>query len=133
MRSNLATYLAVGLGAGLGGICRYAVTVAFVARFGPGFPLGTLFINLSGSFLIGVLAQLALTRVLGFDPLLRVALTAGVLGGYTTFSTFAFDALTLGSEREWRLATLYVFASVGLGIAACYAGLILARLMIRTA
>jgi CrcB protein len=74
-----------------------------------------------------------LTRALGFDPLLRVALTAGVLGGYTTFSTFAFDALTLGSEREWRLALLYVFGSVGLGIAACYAGLILARLMLRTA
>ncbi len=133
MRSNLATYLAVGLGAGLGGVCRYAITVAFVARFGPGFPLGTLFINLSGSFLIGVIAQLALTRVLGFDPLLRIALTAGLLGGYTTFSTFAFDALTLGSDREWRLATIYVLASVGLGIAACYAGLILARLMIRTA
>jgi len=96
-------------------------------------PLRTLFINLSGSFLIGVIAQLALTRVLGFDPLLRIALTAGLLGGYTTFSTFAFDALTLGSDREWRLATIYVLASVGLGIAACYAGLILARLMIRTA
>jgi fluoride exporter len=133
VRSSLATYLAVGLGAGLGGMCRYAVMVAVVGRFGPGFPLGTIFINVSGSFLIGVVAQLALTRALGFDPLLRVALTAGVLGGYTTFSTFAFDALTLGSEREWRLATLYVFASVGLGIAACYGGLILARLMIRTA
>jgi len=132
MRSALATYFAVGIGAGLGGMCRYAVTLAFVARFGPGFPLGTLFINLSGSFLIGIVAQLALTRAMGFEPLLRLALTAGFLGGYTTFSTFAFDTLTLGSEREWRLAVGYALGSVVVGVAACYAGIVLARLMIRT-
>lgn len=133
MRSSLAAYLAVGLGAGLGGMCRYAVTLAFVSRFGPGLPLGTFFINISGSFLIGVVAQLALTRALGFDPLLRVALTAGLLGGYTTFSTYAFDTLTLAGEREWRVAVAYALGSVVLGVAACYAGLVLARLMIRTA
>jgi fluoride exporter len=130
MRS-LATYAAVGLGAGLGGICRYAVTLLFVTRFGPGFPFGTLFINLSGSFLIGVVSEIFQTRAVGFEPLLRVALTAGFLGGYTTFSSFAFETETLGGEHEWRLAGLYAVGSLVLGVVACYAGIVVARLMTR--
>jgi len=133
MRSALATYAAVGLGAGLGGICRYAVTLFFVARFGPGFPFGTFFINISGSFLIGVVSEVFQTRVVGLEPLLRIALTAGVLGGYTTFSSYAFETLTLGGEREWRLAALYGFGSIIIGVIACYAGIVAARLMVRPA
>jgi CrcB protein len=125
---TLATYLAVGIGAGLGGMCRYAVTSLFVARLGPGFPFGTFFINLSGSFLIGVISELAQTRALGVDPLLRIALTAGFLGGYTTFSSFSFETLTLGGERQGWLALAYAGGSVVLGVAACYAGIITARL-----
>ncbi len=130
---SLAAYLAVGLGAGLGGICRYALYVLFVQRFGAGLPFGTLFINLSGSFLIGVVSELAQTRALGMDPLLRMGLTAGFLGGYTTFSTLSFEAWTLGSEGQWRGAAAYGLGSVVLGVAACYAGIVAARLMVRTA
>ena len=65
----LATYLAVGLGSGLGGICRYAVGAFFVARYGPGLPWGTFCINVSGSFLIGLVAELAQTRAMSIDPL----------------------------------------------------------------
>ncbi|HYL27779.1 MAG TPA: CrcB family protein [Candidatus Nitrosotalea sp.] len=133
MKSVLATCAAVGLGSGLGGICRYLVTMLFVAWLGPGFPFGTLFINISGSFLIGLLSEVLQTRAVGIEPLLRIALTAGVLGGYTTFSTFAFETLTLGGDREWRLATVYGFGSVILGVAACYGGFIAARLMVRPA
>ncbi len=125
--------MAVGVGAGLGGICRYALTLLFVQRFGAGFPFGTLFINIGGSFLIGVVSELAQTRAFGADPLLRVGLTAGFLGGYTTFSSLAFEAWTLGNEGEWRLATAYGFGSVVLGVAACYAGIVAARLMVRPA
>jgi CrcB protein len=128
----MGTYLAVGLGAGLGGICRYAIGTLFVARFGPGFPFGTLFINISGSFLIGVIIELSQTRDLGIDPLLRVALTAGFLGGYTTFSSFSFETLTLSGERG-SLAIAYALGSVVLGVAACYCGVVLARLMVRPA
>ncbi len=70
------SFLAVGLGAALGGIGRYAVGLFFLSRFGPGFPFGTLFINVSGSFCIGIVAALAQTRALGFHPLLGIALTA---------------------------------------------------------
>jgi fluoride exporter len=133
MMSALVTYLAVGIGAGLGGICRYAITSLFVARFGPGLPLGTFFINLSGSFLIGLISELAQTRVVGIDPLARIALTAGFLGGYTTFSTFAFETRTLAGEREWATSLTYALSSVVLGVAACYAGIVIARLAARPA
>lgn len=133
MRATLPTYLAVGLGAGFGGICRYALTLLFVTWFGPGFPFGTFFINISGSFLIGVLSELVQTRAVGIEPLLRIGLTAGVLGGYTTFSSFAFETFTLGGEREWRLALAYGFGSVVLGVAACYGGAVATRLMVRPA
>jgi fluoride exporter len=133
MPSALITYAAVGFGAGLGGICRYAITSLFVARFGPGLPLGTFVINLSGSFLIGLISELAQTRVVGIDTLLRVALTAGFLGGYTTFSSFSFEVRTLASEREWGVSLIYTLSSVMLGVAACYAGAVLARVSARLA
>jgi fluoride exporter len=133
MNSTLATFAAVGIGSALGGMCRYGLTLLFVARFGPGFPFGTLFINLTGSFLIGIVAELMQTRTVGFEPLLRVALTVGFIGGYTTFSSFEFETLTLGADHEWGLATVYSFGSLILGLGACYAGIIAARLMMRPA
>ena len=123
------TYLAVGVGAGLGGMCRYAMGAAFLARFGPGFPWGTFTINVSGSFLIGLIAELAQTRAIGIDPLLRVLLTAGFLGGYTTFSSFSFETVTLANERDWKLSLAYGVGSLVLGIAACYFGMVAARLL----
>jgi CrcB protein len=129
---DLLSYVAVALGAGLGGLCRYVVNLYFVQRFGPVFPFGTLFINLSGSFLIGLIIELAQTRALGIGPLTRIGLTTGFLGGYTTFSSFAYETLTLGGEREWRLSVAYGLGSVVLGVAACYLGIVLARLMMRS-
>lgn len=132
MSSALVTYLAVGLGAGLGGVCRYGITSLFVGRFGPGLPLGTFFINLSGSFFIGLISELAQARVFGIDPFARIALTAGFLGGYTTFSSFAFETRTLAGERDWGTSLVYAMSSVTLGVAACYAGIVIARLAART-
>ena len=123
------TYVAVAAGAALGGLCRYIIMVNVVQRLGPGFPYGTLFINMTGTFLIGFIIELAQTRVLGIGPLALITLTAGFLGGYTTFSSFAYETLTLGSEREWGLAAAYGLGSVVVGVAACYAGMIVARLM----
>jgi len=133
MNPAILTYAAVGIGAGLGGMCRYAITMAFVAQYGPGLPVGTFFINLTGSFLIGVISELAQTRAVGIDPLLRIGLTAGFLGGYTTFSTFAFETRTLAAERQWIVSLGYAFISLILGVALCYVGIITARLMERTA
>lgn len=133
MNPTLLSYAAVGIGAALGGMCRYAVQLFFVARFGPALPYGTFFINLSGSFLIGVVSELAQTRVVAIDPLIRLGLTAGFLGGFTTFSTFAFETRTLVGEREWALSLGYALTSVVLGVAICYGGIVLARLMVRPA
>jgi fluoride exporter len=133
MRSLFAACAAVGLGSALGGICRYLLTLFVVSRLGPGLPVATFLINLTGSFAIGVVSELGQTRAVGIDPLLRIALTVGFLGGYTTFSTFAYELLTLGAEREWRLSLTYAVASVLLGVLACYAGIVAARLTARPA
>jgi CrcB protein len=125
----LATYLAVGIGSGLGGICRYAVGAFFVARYGPGLPWGTFAINVSGSFLIGLLAELAQTRAMGIDPLVRILLTAGFLGGFTTFSSFSYETVTLANGRDWKLSLAYALGSLVLGIAFCYLGIVTARLL----
>src|ERR1700681_3660543 len=90
--------LSVAAGAATGGVLRYVVGQIFVQRFGPGFPYGTMFINVGGSFLIGIVAHLATTRTLGFTPMVTLFTATGVLGGYTTFSTFSLDAVTLFGE-----------------------------------
>jgi CrcB protein len=122
---------AVAIGAALGGVARYVIGQVFAQRFGPGFPYGTLFINVTGSFLIGVVAELATSRAFGVTPLVRVFAATGILGGYTTFSAFSLDALVLLSDGAALLAALYAAGSVALGLVAAYAGLILARVTIR--
>ncbi len=119
--------LAVGIGGAIGAILRYAVGSAFLQRFGPGFPWGTLTINITGSFLIGIVAQLAATRAFGVTPMVRIFAATGVLGGYTTFSTFSLDTLVLVGDGPAVLAALYAAASVIGGLFAAYAGQVLAR------
>jgi len=120
--------LYVGLGGGVGSLARYVTGIAMVQRFGPGFPYGTLTINVVGCFVIGVVSQLALTRAFGMTPNLRLFLTVGVLGGFTTFSTFAYETVTLAGEGAPTLGALYIAASVGLGTIAAFAGIVLTRI-----
>ena len=120
----------VALGAALGGVARYVIGQLFVQRFGAGFPWGTLFINVSGSFLIGIVAELASTRALGVTPLARVFLATGILGGYTTFSAFSFEGITLLGESFW-ISLLYAAGSVVLGFSAAAFGAGITRLGIR--
>ena len=119
--------LIVILGAGLGGGFRHGVNVA-VARLLPGFgfPLATLIINVLGSFLMGVLAEGFALRGAGGHPA-RLFLTTGVLGGFTTFSTFSLDAVSLYERGETAAAAIYVFASVVAALAGLFAGLGLVR------
>jgi len=124
---DLRALLAVGGGAALGGVFRLLVTQFVVARFGAGFgQYATLFINVSGSFLIGVVIELSLTRA-DFHPLWRFFLAAGVLGGYTTFSTFSYEAFLLTTEGLYASALFYVLGSVALGIGGAVAGIALVR------
>ncbi len=117
----------MALGGAFGSVIRYLVQVLAVQRFGPGFPVGTFAINVLGSFLIGVVIELAQTRALGMTTELRTFLAVGVLGGFTTFSSFSFEALTLIRDGAPGLATAYALGSVALGVGAALAGVALAR------
>ncbi|MDQ6930163.1 MAG: CrcB family protein, partial [Candidatus Eremiobacteraeota bacterium] len=81
---SVQALVAVALGGAAGSVLRYIVGFAFAQQFGSGFPWGTLFINVTGSFVIGLVWQFSLASSIGMSPFMRVLLMAGVLGGYTT-------------------------------------------------
>lgn len=122
----LMDLLWVGLGGFVGANARYLLGAWVVSRLGLGFPAHTLLINVSGSLLIGVLLTL-LTERLAADPAWRLLLVVGFLGGYTTFSSYTFEALALTEQGEGLPAAWYVLGSNGLGLVAAYAGVVLAR------
>ena len=119
---------AVAVGGAAGSVARYVLGM-MVQRLGSGLPFGTLFVNVTGSFALGLLATWLFTR--GTLPEVRLLLTIGVCGGYTTFSTFAYEsALMLQDGRLARFA-LYAVLSVTLNIAAMFAGFGTARAILR--
>ena len=109
-------YLIVFVGAGLGGALRHLVNVSAQRAFGSGFPAGTMIVNVAGSIAMGLLAGWFLLRP-GYSQEARLFLTTGLLGGFTTFSAFSLDTLTLIERGEWGIAALYVGGSVVLGVA----------------
>ena len=124
---ELRTVAAVAVGAALGGILRFLVAQWVIGRFGPGTgPYATFFINVSGSFLIGIVLEVALTRS-GVDSLWRPFLATGILGGYTTFSTYSYEAVALWSAGEIGPTIFYIGGSVVLGMLACAGGITVAR------
>ncbi len=114
--------LLVALGGGAGSVLRWYAS-GWVQRFAPqsSFPWGTMAVNVTGSFAIGVLLTLAVERSL-LSPPLRVLLVTGVLGGYTTFSAFSMETFEMARNGQWAAAAAYVFGSVGLGALASLAG-----------
>jgi CrcB protein len=122
------TVLWVGLGGFLGANARYAIGTWLASRLGTAFPAGTLVINVSGSLVIGILLVL-LTERLAAPPVWRLLLVVGFLGGYTTFSSYAFEVLDLLERGAWVRGLWYVLGSNGLSLAACAAGMGLARLL----
>jgi len=121
------TVLAVAAGAAIGGVLRFVITTLVVGRFGPGLGFYATFgINVVGSYLIGLVLGLAQERV-DFDPLLQAFLAVGVLGGFTTFSTFAYEALRMATAALTLTAALYVSGSVALGFGGAYLGVATAR------
>ena len=125
-------YLYVFLGGGLGAVCRYLATTAIGARFGMTLPFGTLFVNTLGSFLMalimGFLLAMAKTNNLLSEPL-RLLLTVGFLGGFTTFSSFSMETLTLIRSGSIVLAIANIAANVLLGLIAAILGLYLAAMI----
>ncbi len=120
--------LVIFLGAGLGGVARYALSVWVQTAAGTAFPWGTLLINTTGSFVLAVLyAALDGTAA---APEWRAFLGIGLCGGYTTFSTFSYETVRLVQDGEWTRATLYVVASVFLSLAAVVLGFRLPSLVL---
>ena len=119
-------YLLVVIGGGTGALARYVAASAIMTRFGGRFPLGTLVINVTGSFLIGFLMTM-LTERLQLDPRWRLLLVVGFLGGYTTFSSFEWETYTTVREGGLWTGMLNVGSSVMLGYVAVSLGSMLAR------
>ena len=119
-------YLIVFLGAGIGGAIRHGVNVGAAKLLGYGFPFGTLIVNILGSFLIGLLAGYFAFRP-GIGQHMRLFLTTGILGGFTTFSAFSLDTALLIERHSYGLAAGYVAGSVAAGLLALFLGLSLFR------
>jgi fluoride exporter len=126
---NWQSALLVALGGAIGSVARWATAFVITQQVGPAFPWGTLTINVAGSFLIGVIGELARTASLGVTPDVRTFLVIGCLGGFTTFSSFSFEMLELFQRGALTPAVLYAGGSVVLGLAAAWAGFSVARLV----
>ncbi len=116
----------IGIGGFFGAIARYGAALWIGQRWGRTFPLGTFFINVTGSFLIGLLMSLFTERFM-VNPQWRLMLVVGFLGAYTTFSTFEYETGALLKDGEWMIATLNIVMSVFAGLLALKAGEVLAK------
>jgi CrcB protein len=125
---NLRAPLAISLGAIAGALSRYYLTLWFAQRFGTAFPYGTFFINLTGCFVMGFFVTLTSERVATIPPDVRLMVTTGFLGAYTTFSTYGLESVTLLRERNYLAAGFYWGGSAILGLISVQLGVILARL-----
>ena len=117
---------AIAIGGAVGAVARHMVGAQMLRLLGSGFPWGTLTVNVVGSFAMGALVELMAVRW-NVGPELRAFMTVGVLGAFTTFSTFSLDVAVLGERGTLLPAALYVLMSVGLSIAALFFGLWLFR------
>jgi CrcB protein len=120
---------AIALGAAVGGVSRYYLSTSVHQRFGVTFPWGTLLINVTGSLLLGFIMAYA-SNAPSMSAELRALLTTGFCGGYTTFSTYSFETVTLLEEGQYERAGAYALGSVLLALAATFCGFLLARELI---
>jgi CrcB protein len=125
--ATLMPYLLVGLGGFIGANTRFVVARLAGALFETRFPLGTFVINVSGSFLLGVLGTLVAQKVMPNSESMRLALGVGFLGAFTTFSTFEFETHALFDDGSWLTATTNMFASLLVGLLAVGAGIVVAK------
>lgn len=117
----IMNYLAIFIGGGLGSVMRYGIQMLMHERIAIyNFPWATFTVNIVGSFLIGLFY--ALSAKINLSDEVRLFLTAGLCGGFTTFSTFSNDNLELIRSGEWTMCIIYTLLSVVLGLSACLAG-----------
>ena len=123
------SFAVVFIGGGLGSMLRHAVGRASLVLLGPNFPYGTLAINVLGSFVMGLVAGWFALRGQA-DQSVRLFLTTGVIGGFTTYSTFSLDAALLWERGDAMSTLLYVGGTLALGFVGIFGGLLLMRLML---
>lgn len=121
-------YLAVALGGALGAVSRYGISAWVHGLAGPYFPLGTLVVNVLGSFIIGVVLQMTTGRF-SWSLEARVLVTTGFCGGLTTFSTFSYETLALLEDQQWLAAGGNTLLNVLLCLAATWLGLAAGRVI----
>lgn len=115
--------LLVMIGGGLGAGGRHLVSMATLRWFGPGFPVGTLSVNVVGSLIMGLFIGWLVHQQTPLSQSLRYFVATGILGGFTTFSAFSLDTSVLWQRGDTQLALIYVLASVVLSVLAVFAGL----------
>ena len=125
----MARFFWVCLGGAVGTGARYAISGWAARRLGAAFPYGTLLVNVVGSYLISLIMQLALVSET-VPPDLRVVLTVGVMGGFTTYSTFNYETLAYFREGAWAMGSLNALGMVAACLAAGLAGVASARLLV---
>lgn len=119
----------VALGSAVGGVARFALASLVQQRVGPNFPFGTLVVNISGSFVLGLVLRYALGTQ-AITPEVRALITTGFCGGYTTFSTFTYDTMLLLEDGQTSRAGLYVLLSVALSLAGAWLGILGGRALL---
>ncbi|MCM5559914.1 fluoride efflux transporter CrcB [Pleomorphomonas sp. JP5] len=119
---SLVSVLLVAMGGAFGSVCRYLVGVGAGRLLGPDFPFGTMIVNIVGSFFMGLFIELLALKFDGSESL-RLFVAVGVLGGFTTLSSFSLDSVTLFERGAIGVAALYVGGSIVLSLAALVAGL----------
>lgn len=124
----MQNYLIIGLGGFLGAVARYSISLWIGQRWGRAFPLGTFFINISGSFLIALVMSLSTERLM-INPQWRLFLAVGFLGAYTTFSTFELETGNLIRDGEWMIAGVNVILSVAAGFIALKTGEVISKMI----
>lgn len=123
----MQTLFLVAAGGATGAVARYLLGVGAMRALGPGWPYGTLGANVIGGFLMGVLAGVLAMRGGADQEKWRLLLGVGVLGGFTTFSSYSLEVALMIERREWASAAAYSLGSVALSITALFAGLLLIR------
>jgi CrcB protein len=125
----MQSLILVFVGGGLGAALRHLVNLGSLKLAGTDWPFGTFFINVSGSLLMGVVAGLFALK-LSLPPALRLFVATGILGGYTTFSTFSLETALLYQRGQLGAAALYAFGSLAAGVLALFAGMALVRALV---
>ena len=129
MNTRFVLVLYGALGGAVGTVSRYLLTLVVQARAGAGFPVATLLINITGAVLLGFLIRYGLESAAA-SPEVRLLLTTGFCGGYTTFSTFSYETARLIEDGEWQRGGAYVLASVAMSLIGTCIGFALARALL---